>query len=152
MNAVAPPARRAARGFTLIELMIVVGVVAILGAIAYPSYTDSVRKGRRGQAKADLLELAQLAERWKTVNNTYVGFGAPGGDCVLGGNFGRSPRTGATAYYDVCINATATTFTLTARPLSGTDQARDTRCGQLSIDQAGVKTKSGSAASVSDCW
>jgi len=151
MNAVAAPARRAARGFTLIELMIVVGVVAILGAIAYPSYTDSVRKGRRGQAKADLMELSQLAERWKTVNNTYVGFGSPGGDCVLSGDMGKSPRTGAT-YYSVCINATATTYTLTATPVSGTDQANDSRCGALSINQAGVKTKTGSAASVSDCW
>jgi type IV pilus assembly protein PilE len=150
MNAVAAPARRAARGFTLIELMIVVLVVAILGAIAYPSYTDSVRKGRRGQAKTDLLELSQLAERWKTVNNTYVGFGSPGGDCILSGEMGRSPHSG-TAYYNVCINATATTYTLTATPIPGTAQASDTKCGAMSIDQAGVKGKTGSGA-VSDCW
>jgi type IV pilus assembly protein PilE len=147
MSSVALPTRRAARGFTLIELMIVVGVVAILAAIAYPAYTDAVRKGRRGQAKADLMELSQLAERWKTVNNTYVGFGSPGGGGVLNGEMGRSPRTGA-QFYSVSIAATATTFTLTATPGSGSDQAND-GCGALSINQAGAKTKTGSKA---DCW
>ncbi|MDW7601742.1 prepilin-type N-terminal cleavage/methylation domain-containing protein, partial [Stenotrophomonas maltophilia] len=60
-------AGRLARGFTLIELMIVVAVVAILAAIAYPSYSEHVRKSRRAQAKADLVEYAQLAERFHTV-------------------------------------------------------------------------------------
>ena len=142
-----------ARGFTLIELMIVVAVVAILAAIAYPSYADSVRKGRRGQAKADLMELSQLAERWRTVNNTYVGFGNPGGDGTLAGDLGRSPRTGD-AYYAVRIsNATANTFTLTADPVAGKGQDKDTRCLAMIIDQAGAKdVGTGATGSPSDCW
>ena len=56
-------AAKRAPGFTLIELMIVVAVVAILVAIAYPSYQEQIRKSRRAQAKADLVEYAGLAER-----------------------------------------------------------------------------------------
>src|SRR5690554_6217446 len=82
-------------GFTLIELMVVVAVVAILAAIAIPSYQEQVRKSRRGQAQADLVELAQRAERSHTVNNTYAEFwdDVPTDHRV-------SPRTG-TAYYNV---------------------------------------------------
>ena len=80
--------RSAAAGFTLIELMIVVAVVAILAAIAVPSYQEQVRKSRRAQAKADLVEYAQMAERFFTVNNTYVGFTLP---------TTQSPREGGTA-------------------------------------------------------
>ncbi len=63
--------RLSARGFTLIELMIVVAVIAILAAIAYPSYQDSVRKSRRADAKAALLDLAQFMERNYTTANRY---------------------------------------------------------------------------------
>ena len=63
--------RRAGAGFTLIELMIVVAVVAILAAIAVPSYQEQVRKSRRAQAKADIVEYVQMAERFFTVNNTF---------------------------------------------------------------------------------
>jgi prepilin-type N-terminal cleavage/methylation domain-containing protein len=59
------------QGFTLIELMIVVAVISILTLIAYPSYVNSVREGRRGQAKADLVTLANNMERCFTQTNTY---------------------------------------------------------------------------------
>ena len=134
--------RRTAAGFTLIELMIAVAVVAILASIAYPSYQEQVRKSRRAQAKADLVELTQLAERFRTVNNTYAGFDA------TGAFFGNSPRTG-TAYYTLVMgDETASAFTLTATPTGA--QATD-RCGTLTINQASVKTESGSA-DYSDCW
>jgi type IV pilus assembly protein PilE len=131
-----------AGGFTLIELMIVVAVVAILAAIAYPSYNDAVRKGRRGQAKADLLEAVQLAERFRTVNGTYEGF-------VLPAAYSVSPREGP-ARYNVGFEGAAGTFTLTADPISGGGQDKDTKCLALSITQAGVKDASGSDAD--NCW
>jgi type IV pilus assembly protein PilE len=133
-----------AKGFTLIELMVVVAVVAILAAIAIPSYQDSVRKSRRGQVKADIVELAQRAERWHTINNTYVGFWAtvPAGERV-------SPRTGGSAAYNIDMVEAANTFVFTAIPQGG--QTADVRCMTLTLDQAGVKTKSGSGA-LSDCW
>lgn len=65
---------RRATGFTLIELMIVVAVVGILAAIAYPSYIDSVRKGNRAEGRAAIASLLQQQERYYTQNNTYVDF------------------------------------------------------------------------------
>ncbi len=81
--------RRTATGFTLIELMITVAVVAILAAIALPSYQAYVRKANRAQAKADLVELAQMLERRHTVENTYAGMTLP---------FSQSPRDGTARY------------------------------------------------------
>lgn len=134
--AAARPARKVPHGFTLIELMIVVAVIAILASIAYPSYMDSVRKSRRGQAKADMVELAQLLERYHTENNTYVGFPLP---------FAQSPKTG-TARYTLAIlpAATAATFGITATPQGG--QASDT-CGTLTLDHAGRKQPT-----TAGCW
>ncbi len=132
------------RGFTLMELMIVVAVVAILAAIAYPSYQDQIRKSRRAQAKADLVEYAGLAERFHTTNNTYVGFALPST---------VSPReAGAAARYNLAIasaaGSLATTFTITATPIAPQDADR---CGILSLNQAGVKTETG-AATLAECW
>jgi type IV pilus assembly protein PilE len=116
-------------GFTLIELMIAVGVVAILAAIAYPSYQESVRKGRRGAAQAELVGVAQMLERHRTTNATYAGLGG----------FPRDYPTTGQAYYVIDVeDATATTFTATATPKAGTDQVKD-RCGILTIDQSGAR-------------
>lgn len=134
---------RRSKGFTLIELMIVVAVVAILASIALPAYNDSVRKSRRAQAKADIVEYAQMAERYFTVNSTYANFPTQLNLPT------QSPReAGTAARYRLTYAADATTFTITATPLGG--QASD-KCGTLTINQAGQKTKSGTA-SFSDCW
>lgn len=142
MKAVMMQATRSrARGFTLIELMIVVAVIAIIAAIAVPRYAEHVRKSRRAQAKADLVEYAAMAERFYTVNNTYEGFNFPNGEATI-----QSPREGGTAAYTLSMETAARTFTLTAT--AGTPQAKD-KCGNLSVNQANVKTAD---ATLSECW
>ena len=135
---------RRSRGFTLIELMIVVAVVAILASIALPMYQDQVRKGRRADAMAQLLTLAQAYERFYTSNNTYAGFWAtvPPGQ--------RQSPTQGTAFYALTSNEGVTTFVITATPLATGGQDAD-RCGALSINQAGLRTEAG-PASIEECW
>jgi len=137
--------RKTSAGFTLIELMLVVAVVAILASIAYPTYNDSVRKSRRGQAKADLVVLAQRAERYYTLNNSYAGFWASVASADK-----RSPREGTVAYTLArADDASLNEFVLSATPVG--DQAADTACGTLSINQAGVRARSG-RGDISRCW
>lgn len=135
---------KASRGFTLIEVMITVAIVAILAAIALPSYNDSVRKSRRGQAKADMLEVVQMLERRYSTNRTYVGIDL--------GDFGldQSPRDGTARYTLTLDPLTASTYTLTAVPQGA--QADDTRCGTLQITHLGAKSISSSTGTVAECW
>ncbi|ERS87101.1 hypothetical protein Q667_15595 [Marinobacter sp. C1S70] len=133
------------RGFTLIELMIVVAIIGIIASIAYPSYQENVRKTRRANAQADLLELAQWMERQYAQDYSYL----------VGGNqptlpFTSSPRTG-TAFYAISFsgNVTQNGFTLQAQP-SG-DQAQD-KCGTLTLDNAGSKSATKGGSVVTDCW
>lgn len=117
-------------GFTLIELMIVVAVIGILAAIAYPAYQDQVRKTRRADAQGALVELAQFMERVYTQNNTYK----PGGtDPVL--PFTEAPKDGTTKYYDLGVQANdGTRYTLRATPKGA--QVGD---GYLELDHTGAK-------------
>lgn len=132
--------RRLPQGFTLIELMIVVAIVGILAAIAYPSYQEQVRQSRRADAQAVLLESAQFMERFFTVNSTYAGAALPTG-------LQQSPKDGGTARYNLTIPAqTASTFTLQATP-----QVADPNCGNLTITQAGIKGASGTLGA-DGCW
>jgi len=116
------------RGFTLIELMIVVVIIAVLAMIAYPSYQEQVRKSRRNQAKADLMELTQALERKFTADRDYStpAFTFP---------MTKSPRDAADGkeYYDLSFSEgpCVTTYALQAVPVN--TQASD-RCGTLTIN------------------
>ena len=121
--------------------MITVAIIAILGAIAFPTYTDFVERGRRNDAKAVMLEAAQFMERRFTENRSYTG-------ATLPTSLTQAPREGD-AWYGISVNIpNATTFTLTAAPKSGWTPKK---CGSLTLDQLGARGVS-TSDSVSDCW
>ena len=118
------------KGFTIIELMIVLMIVAILMSLAYPSYVGYVRKAKRGEAQQLLLNWAINQEIWRSNNTLYTATLAPNHDDYL---FGAD-------------NVGAATYTLTATAVSGNDQTKDvardgTPCKVLTVTQAGAKTE-----------
>lgn len=130
-------------GFTLIELMVVVLIVAILGTIAYTSYANNVTATRRKAATACLIEQGQFMERYYTTRMTYVDANPALGCETELAQFYQFSTPGA-------ANTTQTTYTITATP-QGVQATRDTKCGTLGINQVGSKTKTGSGT-VADCW
>lgn len=144
-------------GFTLVELMIVVLIIAILASIAVPAYNSSVRKSRRTEAKTALADAASREERYFATQNVYssdptaLQYG-PGPWPVPVGN-----------YYSLSINpldvklpsaTTPGTFKLTISPSAGSTQLQDTSCQTFVIDQTGKQTSldSGGADSTATCW
>lgn len=155
------------RGFTLIELMIVVAVVGILAAIAYPSYIDSIRKSRRADAKSALLDATQRQERFFTENNQYTATIGAGGLNFLvdgDGNVYTTDRYYTLAITNAAANAAGriSTFTITATPVAGTTQEKDATCPSFSLNHLGVKCVKGGTycsngdtaakAAVAVCW
>lgn len=136
-------------GFTLIELMIVVAVVAVLAAIAFPSYRNQVRKSQRTDAKSSLLDLAGRQERYFTTNNVYTNVPANLG---YSGTFPVSVPSGTTFNYGISVTAVGTggnTYTATAVPNG--DQANDS-CGTYSINEQGVQSNSNATTPSDQCW
>jgi type IV pilus assembly protein PilE len=128
------------RGFTLIELMIVVLVIAVLAGLALSGYQQQVRKSRRAEAKQVLADLGLKQEKYRSNNSTY-------------GTIAQIGGAATTTYYSICpVAATCTTsatgYVLVAVPTG--DQLKDS-CGTLKWEMvAGVVTKSSSAGT--DCW
>ncbi|KRG41270.1 pilus assembly protein PilE [Stenotrophomonas pictorum JCM 9942] len=134
---------RREKGFTLIELMVVVAVLGILAAIALPSYTQHMVKARRVAGATCLMEMAQFMERHYTTNMSYTDAVLPNTACIQEVSDHYVIRAPAIA---------ATSYTLTATP-TGTQASKDTLCETLSINQAGVRSVTGSAGSnVSKCF
>ena len=133
-------------GFTLIELMIVLAIIAILATFAYPTYQAQVIKGSRAEGKTAVLKTAQVLERYFTANNTYTT------NFTTLGMPSFSGDTSAASKYDLQINpggaGIGTSFTVIATPRSP-----DSACGNLTYTQAGQKGMQGNTDPVvSNCW
>lgn len=139
MNSSMRSARHASKGFTLVEIMIVVVIVGILAAVAFPSYQNSIRKSRRSDATMALSKVQQLQEKYRANNTTY---GATVAD------IGASATTD-NGYYSISIsNADGSNYTLTATAVAGTSQAQDTGCTSLTVTQVGATVTN----APSSCW
>lgn len=132
--------------FTLIEVMIVVAIIGILAAVAYPSYQDFIAKARRGDAVTVLMENSQWMERYFTQNNTYLNSGANPTLPIL-----EAPKDGGTKYYNITFSGTntQTTYTLQATPKGA--MASDA-CGAFTLTETGVKGTTGGSLSSQLCW
>ncbi|WP_211465435.1 type IV pilin protein [Collimonas silvisoli] len=143
--------KRHTTGFTLIELMITMAIIAILAAVAIPSYMNYVKRGARSAAEGDMLNMAQTQERYFTNNNTYVAVAAPP-TAPLAGFQNYSGGSSAARKYDITVAAgptgsISTSFTVSATPSNGYS---DTTCTTLTLDSTGAK---GSAkGNASPCW
>ncbi|MCG6663272.1 type IV pilin protein [Billgrantia kenyensis] len=126
------PTRARQRGFTLLELLIVVAVIGILASIAVPSYQRYVQNARVSDGQAKLLELAGRLERCYTVNNTYAG-------CF---SSGEMPATSEEGFYSISFSEPpGATFTLVA-----TGSSDEVKCARLELDHTGQRD------SDNGCW
>jgi type IV pilus assembly protein PilE len=137
-------------GFTLIEVIIVVVIVGILVSIALPGYQESMRKGRRADAKSALMDAANRQERLMLDRSRYTQ------DMVELG-YGADPMISEEGWYSIdryattaCPVANTNCYALQATPVAGGAQAGDSRCTALRLDNTGAKTATGSAAD--ECW
>lgn len=131
------------RGVTLLELLIVIVVIGILVAVAYPSYTKQVQRTKRAECAGGLVQLANAMERYFSQNNSYTG-ATPLNTLTID----KCPIDDGAKTYDLTIPVlTATTYTLRATPVGG--QANDA-CGYLELDNAG--RKSAQTGTIATCW
>ena len=130
------------RGFTLLELMIVVAIVGILAGVAYPSYIGYVKRAQRTEARTVLMDASQFMQRFYAANNRYD-------TAVLPAALTRAPTNGAQRYtIRIAAGVTRTAFTLEAVPMGtmSTD-----KCGRITLNQAGVRGRSGTET-LEKCW
>ena len=125
------------RGFTLVELLIALAIVAILVRIAFPSYQAYIVRSSRQSAQSELIALANAQEKIFLNSNAYATSVTGAYTGQSSGGLGVTSGKSKDNRYTYSVAATATTFTLTATPVSGTPQAGD---GNLTITETGQRT------------
>lgn len=137
-------------GFTLVELMIVIAIIAILAAVSYPAYNRYVDKARRIDAQKSLLEASQAMQRFYAEQSPFTYAGATLGATGIYPN--QVPLTGGTAFYQLSIQTQSqTAFTLRATPING--QIGDgyleiTSTGEMRWDQ----DNDSAISATENCW
>lgn len=130
-------ARSRSAGLTLIELLVVVAVIAILGAIAYPSYRDHIRKSARVAAQQELLELSAMQEKIYLNSNAFTSKLTDAYDGTTTGGLGKTSGKSTDGRYTLGLTATAQSYTLSATPVAGSQQDGD---GAFQLASTGTRT------------
>mgnify|MGYP003947022639 CR=1 FL=1 len=142
--------RRTENGFSLIELMITVAIIGILASIAIPSYQDSVRKGKRAEGRAALVNLLQQQERYLGQRGTYAAFTNGTGDGANFKVFSGDKSEGASYLLTAETCPSPNDSLKTCVLLTAVSQFTDTEAGNLTMTSFGTKSCTGSKTSV--CW
>lgn len=139
---------RRARGFTLIELVTVMAIIAILSAIAIPQYFQFIARGHRSEARATLTHAAQWMERWRTERGSYQNPQNLPNPPQLPASLQNSPASGPAIYNITVATPTPATYTLTATPIG---PMLNDGCGNFTLDSTGLRGRSG-ALDINICW
>jgi len=136
------------RGFTLIELMVTVAIVAILLALALPNFGDKAKKARRSDAYTAIEQVTAAQERYFATRHAYANFADP---------FNSTPTLPSPqGFYTVAVSGVSAgspmNYTVTATPVATQAQAGDTACTTISRTNTGTRTSTGSRATDLDCW
>lgn len=149
-------------GFTLVELMIAVAIIAVLAAIAVPMYTKQVQKSRRVDARTAVLDLAGREERFLSTSGSYATTWAQLGFATAGNT--STPTPVGSGYYQlsavsvagVAATNTPPSYTVSATVIAGSSQVKDLACQYFSVDNTGKQFSSATNAGGTDtsttCW
>jgi type IV pilus assembly protein PilE len=144
MRRIVQPPNPLVKGFTLIEMMVTLAIIAIVSSIAYPNFMASIRKGRRADAGDAAANVMQAQERWRANNATYT---------TTLGNLGISSSTTGNGYYTMALSIGAgqtasTGYTITFTPVASKGQNNDTGCTAMSV----TVTATNPVYAPATCW
>jgi len=145
------------RGFTLMELMIVLAIVAILLGVGLPGYQNIILKSNRAAGKGVLLDVAMRQEQFFINNKAYSdnlatsagGLGYPAHPFFINNQADKTAASTSESIYQISVALVASVYTISATPVGR--QTKDTGCGMLTLTSLGVKDENGTQ-SVADCW